>query len=99
MFIGFVVIVAVSGFEQGCAVGTFVYCIAEKILCGGIRKNCMHRGFDVAEFDKAKGYKFQALYSQALTFRFTTEAGALEYLNGKRFEVDPAQIWFLEEFQ
>ena len=33
------------------------------------------------------------------TFRFTSDAGALEYLNGKRFEVDKQQIWFLEEFQ
>ena len=55
--------------------------------------------YGINRADKAKGYKFQALYSQALTFRFTTDAGALEYLNGKRFEVDPAQIWFLEEFQ
>ena len=55
--------------------------------------------YGVNREDKAKGYKYQALYSWALTFRFTSDAGALEYLNGKRFEVDKQQIWFLEEFQ
>ncbi len=30
---------------------------------------------------------YQALYSYRLTFRFTTDAGALEYLNGESFQV------------
>ncbi len=55
--------------------------------------------YSVNRADRARGYKFQALYSQSLTFRFTTDAGLLAYLNGKSFSVDPAKIWFLEEFQ
>jgi len=42
---------------------------------------------------------YQALYSYKLTFRFTTDAGALEYLNGKSFrveKVDFAQEYFPE---
>ena len=31
---------------------------------------------------------YQALYSYKLTFKFTTDAGILEYLNGKSFRVD-----------
>ena len=32
--------------------------------------------------------KYQALYSYKLTFRFTTDAGILSYLNGKTFQVE-----------
>ena len=43
------------------------------------------------------GRKFQALYSYKLAFHFTTDAGSLEYLNGKVFtvkEVDFVQTYF-----
>jgi len=43
-----------------------------------------------------KQRKFQALYSYKLTFRFTTEAGSLEYLNGKSFCV--ACVDFKDEY-
>ena len=39
---------------------------------------------------------YQALYSYKLTFAFTTDAGGLEYLNGKTFQVD--KVDFVEEY-
>ena len=39
---------------------------------------------------------YQALYSYKLTFKFTTDAGILEYLNDKTFQVD--QVDFVEEY-
>ena len=44
--------------------------------------------------DPARTY--QALYSYKLTFKFTTDAGTLEYLNGKSFQVK--DVWFCEKF-
>ena len=43
-------------------------------------------------FDRA----YQALYSYKLTFQFTTDAGALEYLNGKSFRVE--KVDFVDEY-
>lgn len=43
-----------------------------------------------------KERKYQALYSYKLTFRFTTDAGCLSYLDGKTFEVE--QVDFKEEY-
>lgn len=37
-------------------------------------------------------YKYQALYSYKLVFNFTTDAGKLNYLNGKEFSVE--DVWF-----
>ena len=45
--------------------------------------------------DKKKGYTRQALYSYKLTFNFKTDAGLLEYLNGKEFKV--RDVWFARE--
>ncbi len=42
------------------------------------------------------GYKKQFLYSYKLSFDFKTDAGALNYLNGKTFEVE--DVWFKEAF-
>jgi 23S rRNA pseudouridine955/2504/2580 synthase len=39
---------------------------------------------------------YQALYSYKLTFTFTTDAGCLEYLNGKSFRVE--QVDFAKEY-
>ena len=41
------------------------------------------------------GFPYQALYSYYLKFRFTTDAGILNYLNGKEFSINRNQIWFL----
>ncbi len=46
--------------------------------------------------NRESGLKFQALWSYRLTFAFTTPAGALEYLNGKSFQVE--QVPFAEKF-
>lgn len=46
--------------------------------------------------NKGTGYKSQALYSYKLTFHFLTDAGILNYLNGKSFEVK--QVWFRDDF-
>ena len=39
---------------------------------------------------------YQALYSYKLTFKFTTDAGILEYLNGQSFQVE--QVDFVQEY-
>ena len=41
------------------------------------------------------GFDKQALYSYSLKFDFKTDAGILNYLNGKRFPVK--KVWFAEE--
>ena len=46
--------------------------------------------------NKAKGYKYQALYSYKLKFSFTTDAGILAYLDGKEFTAP--DVWFLDRF-
>lgn len=48
------------------------------------------------KLDKRFDRNYQALYSYKLTFEFTTDAGALEYLNGKSFQVDAVD--FVEEY-
>ena len=45
---------------------------------------------------KFGGYKKQLLYSYRLKFDFESDAGILNYLNGRDFEVN--DIWFKEEF-
>ncbi len=49
------------------------------------------------EMNKKYGYKKQFLYSYKLKFNFTTDAGSLNYLNGKTFQVD--DVWFKDEFR
>ena len=39
---------------------------------------------------------YQALYSYRLTFNFSTDAGELDYLNGKSFQVD--KVEFVDEY-
>ena len=48
------------------------------------------------KLDKRYDRNYQALYSYKLTFRFTTDAGSLEYLNGKSFQVE--KVDFAEEY-
>ncbi len=48
------------------------------------------------KLDKQTGRKYQALYAYKLTFRFTTDGGALSYLNGKTFAVK--HVDFVEEY-
>lgn len=46
--------------------------------------------------NKKTGFPYQALYSYKLGFDFSTDGGALEYLNGREFTAE--NVWFLEEF-
>ncbi|MCQ2420354.1 MAG: RluA family pseudouridine synthase [Clostridia bacterium] len=48
------------------------------------------------KLDKRYDRKYQALYSYKLTFRFTTDAGALSYLDGKSFRVP--EVDFVQEY-
>ncbi len=48
------------------------------------------------KLDKRYDRNYQALYSYKLTFDFTTDAGALEYLNGKSFRVETVE--FVQEY-
>ena len=48
------------------------------------------------KLDKRFDRTYQALYSYKLTFQFTTDAGALAYLNGKSFRVD--NVDFVQEY-
>lgn len=51
-------------------------------------------------FNKRYGAKTQALCSYKLTFKFTTDAGALEYLNGREFAVNSVdELWFVRLFR
>ena len=45
--------------------------------------------------DKKLGFNKQALYSYSLKFQFKTDAGILNYLNGKRFCVK--EVWFADK--
>ena len=46
--------------------------------------------------DRKKGYVHQALCSYRLRFDFTTDAGVLQYLNGKEYSLN--SVWFAEEY-
>ncbi|MCM1166523.1 MAG: RluA family pseudouridine synthase [Lachnospiraceae bacterium] len=50
--------------------------------------------------NKRYGAKFQALCAYKLKFAFTTDAGCLEYLNGREFSVGGADgLWFVKLFK
>lgn len=48
------------------------------------------------KLDKRFDRSYQALYSYKLTFTFTTDAGSLDYLNGKSFQVE--RVDFAEQY-
>lgn len=48
------------------------------------------------KLDKSAGRRYQALCSYKLTFCFSTDAGCLDYLNGKMFQVD--EVDFVKEY-
>lgn len=52
--------------------------------------------YGINKVNRAYNVKTQALYSYKLTFKFTTDAGILEYLNGKSFKAD--DIWFCDKY-
>ncbi len=49
----------------------------------------------IGNADKKRGFHHHALYSYKLRFNFKTDAGVLNYLNGKTFTVD--DVWFASE--
>lgn len=50
--------------------------------------------------NKKYGAKYQALCSYKLTFKFTTNAGILEYLNGREYSINnPEELWFMKFFE
>ena len=48
------------------------------------------------KLDKRYNRTYQALYSYKLRFCFTTDAGSLDYLNGKTFQVE--HVDFVAEY-
>ncbi len=54
--------------------------------------------YAVNRADKARGYKYQALYAYRVRFDFTDESGALGYLRGKQFSLPMEDIWFTADF-
>jgi 23S rRNA pseudouridine955/2504/2580 synthase len=49
--------------------------------------------------ERTKGYKHQALYAVRLRFDFANSDGALGYLRGRQFSLDPAEVWFIKDFK
>lgn len=47
--------------------------------------------------ERAKGYKYQALYAYKLYFKQTDDDNVLSYLDGRTFKLDEKDIWFLNE--
>ena len=47
--------------------------------------------------ERAKGYKYQALYAYKLYFKETEEENILSYLEGRTFKLDEGDIWFLQD--
>lgn len=48
--------------------------------------------------DRARGYKYQALYSYRVKFEFSDRKGVLEPINGREFSIPVGQIWFCGDF-
>ena len=54
--------------------------------------------YGINRAERERGYKFQALYAFRLSFKETEEESCLCYLEGKSFEIDRGDIWFLKDF-
>ena len=55
--------------------------------------------YGVNREDRAKGYKYQALYSYKLRFRFDrSRTTALDYLDGKEFSIPKKEIYFTSDY-
>lgn len=55
--------------------------------------------YGINKTDRAKGYKYQALYSYRLRFSFdTSNPTCLDYLNGKEFKIPKKDIYFTKEY-
>ena len=54
--------------------------------------------YGINKDDRAKGYKYQALYAYRLRFDFDDDSGSLGYLNGKEVKLSRDDVWFLKDF-
>ncbi|MBQ7172798.1 MAG: RluA family pseudouridine synthase [Clostridia bacterium] len=54
--------------------------------------------YGVNREEKARGYKFQALYAVRLSFHFSDDGCILKNLNGKTFTIPRENVWFLDDF-
>lgn len=54
--------------------------------------------YGINKDDRARGYKYQALYAYRLRFDFDDDSGALGYLRGKEVKLSRDDIWFLKDF-
>lgn len=54
--------------------------------------------YGINKDDRAKGYKYQALYAYRLRFDFDDDSGALGYLCGKEVKLSRDDVWFLKDF-
>lgn len=54
--------------------------------------------YGVNKDDRAKGYKYQALYAYRLRFDFDDDSGALGYLKGREVKLSRDDVWFLKDF-
>ena len=54
--------------------------------------------YGINKDDRARGYKYQALYAYRLRFDFDDNSGALGYLKGKEVKLSRDDVWFLKEF-
>ena len=54
--------------------------------------------YGINKDDRAKGYKYQALYAYRLRFDFDDNSGALGYLKGKEVKLSHEDVWFLKDF-
>jgi 23S rRNA pseudouridine955/2504/2580 synthase len=55
--------------------------------------------YGVNRDDRARGYKYQALYAYRLIFDFKNDEGPLGYLRGKEVRLPDSAVWFLEDFK
>ena len=53
--------------------------------------------YGVNRDERAKGYKYQALYAYKLYFKNTDGESVLSYLEGRTFSLNTDDIWFLKE--
>lgn len=54
--------------------------------------------YGINKDDRARGYKYQALYAYRLRFDFNDDSGALGYLKGREVKLSRDDIWFLKDF-
>ena len=54
--------------------------------------------YGINKNDRARGYKYQALYSYRLRFNFKGESTILDYLSKKEFRIEKSKVYFTKDF-